>query len=164
WRSSPRGSRTVRGRPRPSATSAEPTGSAFVSSMRRLRRGPRLPNTGCIVTRPAGCWPPSCPARAQKLRGTSVRTTSCSWPPDAPGRFDSLMHILDSETRLLTPMAPADREEAENSGSDTHRTDAEIPGDTRYYQLTHDYLVPSIREWLARQQKERLRGRVELML
>jgi eukaryotic-like serine/threonine-protein kinase len=34
----------------------------------------------------------------------------------------------------------------------------------RYYQLTHDYLVPSLREWLTRKQKETRRGRAELLL
>ena len=33
-----------------------------------------------------------------------------------------------------------------------------------YYQLTHDYLVPSLREWLTRKQKETRRGRAELRL
>jgi serine/threonine protein kinase/formylglycine-generating enzyme required for sulfatase activity len=36
--------------------------------------------------------------------------------------------------------------------------------DTRHYQLTHDYLVPSLREWLAAKQKESRRGRAELRL
>ena len=34
----------------------------------------------------------------------------------------------------------------------------------RYYQLTHDYLVPSLREWLTRKQKETRKGRAELKL
>src|SRR5208337_1607263 len=34
----------------------------------------------------------------------------------------------------------------------------------KYYQLTHDYLVHSIREWLTRKQKETRRGRAELLL
>ena len=34
----------------------------------------------------------------------------------------------------------------------------------KYYQLTHDYLVPSLREWLTRKQKEVRRGRAELRL
>ena len=34
----------------------------------------------------------------------------------------------------------------------------------RYYQLTHDYLVPSLRNWLTRKQKETRRGRAELLL
>jgi len=34
----------------------------------------------------------------------------------------------------------------------------------RYYQLTHDYLVPSLREWFTRKQKQTRRGRAELRL
>src|SRR5438128_7890169 len=36
--------------------------------------------------------------------------------------------------------------------------------EARYFQLTHDYLVPSLREWLTRKQKETRRGRAELLL
>ena len=35
---------------------------------------------------------------------------------------------------------------------------------TRYYQLTHDYLVHSLRDWLTRKQRETRRGRAELLL
>ena len=38
------------------------------------------------------------------------------------------------------------------------------PSTFGYYQLTHDYLVPSIREWLTRKQRETRRGRAELRL
>ena len=34
----------------------------------------------------------------------------------------------------------------------------------RHYQLTHDYLVHSLREWLSRKQRETRRGRAELLL
>ena len=34
----------------------------------------------------------------------------------------------------------------------------------KYYQLTHDYLVPSLRDWLTRKQKETRRGRAEQRL
>jgi formylglycine-generating enzyme required for sulfatase activity len=33
-----------------------------------------------------------------------------------------------------------------------------------YYQLTHDYLVPALRQWLTRKQRETMRGRAELRL
>src|SRR5438128_6618744 len=36
--------------------------------------------------------------------------------------------------------------------------------EARYFQLTHDYLVPSLRDWLTRKQKETRRGRAELLL
>jgi serine/threonine protein kinase len=35
---------------------------------------------------------------------------------------------------------------------------------TCYYQLTHDYLVPALREWLTRKQRETRRGRSQLRL
>jgi hypothetical protein len=72
-----------------------------------------------------------------------------------PRDFDELLHILDSELRLITPTDPEGLE-GERSTSQT--------GGTRHYQLTHDYVVPSLREWLTRQQKETMRGRAELRL
>lgn len=62
------------------------------------------------------------------------------------GDFDELMSILDGELRMITP-TNAEEETAES-----------------YFQLTHDYLVPSLREWLSRKQKETKQGRAELML
>ena len=41
---------------------------------------------------------------------------------------------------------------------------AEKRSGQRYYQLTHDYLVHSLREWLTRKQRETRRGRAELIL
>ncbi len=69
-----------------------------------------------------------------------------------PKDFDDLIRILDSEIRLITPTDP------EGSGAGPR-----ISAD-RYYQLTHDYLVPSLRGWLTRKQKETRRGRAELLL
>ncbi|HUG70853.1 MAG TPA: SUMF1/EgtB/PvdO family nonheme iron enzyme [Pirellulaceae bacterium] len=68
-----------------------------------------------------------------------------------PRAFKELMRILDSETRLLTPV------DTEFSGGDSS------PG-RRCYQLTHDYLVPSLRQWLTKRQKETPIGRAELRL
>ena len=71
-----------------------------------------------------------------------------------PKAFGDLLRILDSETRLITPIDPEGIDE-----SAEHSTTG-----GKYYQLTHDYLVPSIREWLNRKQKETRRGRTELLL
>lgn len=68
-------------------------------------------------------------------------------------KFDELMQILDSELRLITPTDPEGP--PSEPGSDLT---------TKYYQLTHDYLVPSLREWLTRKQKVTRRGRAELRL
>ena len=58
-----------------------------------------------------------------------------------PKDFDELIRILDGEIRLLTPTDPEGKEEK----------DAALPvqAGEKYYQLTHDYLVPSLRDWLA---------------
>jgi formylglycine-generating enzyme required for sulfatase activity len=72
-----------------------------------------------------------------------------------PRDFDDLLRTLDGELRLITPTDP---EDAEGESS------APRPAGERHYQLTHDYLVPSLREWLTRKQKETWRGRAELRL
>ena len=74
-----------------------------------------------------------------------------------PNEFDDLIGILDGELRLLTPTDPEGIEADEEP-----RTPVQ-PGH-KYYQLTHDYLVPALREWLTRKQKETSRGRAELLL
>ena len=48
-------------------------------------------------------------------------------------------------------------------GSPTPVADAPA-APAKYYQLTHDYLVHSLRDWLTRKQKETRRGRAELLL
>ena len=73
-----------------------------------------------------------------------------------PEDFDELCRILDEEVRLITPTAPE-----QPSGSYRGKS---ATLDERYYQLTHDYLVPSIREWLTRNQRETRKGRAELRL
>ena len=73
---------------------------------------------------------------------------------DRPHEFADLTHILDNELRLITPTDP--------EGSDDDQSIAK-PGE-RYYQLTHDYLVHSLRDWLTRKQRESRRGRAELRL
>ncbi len=79
-----------------------------------------------------------------------------------PGDFDDLLCILDGELRLITPSDPAGA-----SGPKAHGLPSVgLPPTThqKYYQLTHDYLVPSLRDWLTRKQKETRRGRAELLL
>jgi hypothetical protein len=87
-----------------------------------------------------------------------------------PRDFDDLIRILDSETPLITPTDPEGVEaasggreppdSARHQGADAPRS----PTNEKYYQLTHDYLVPSLRDWLTRKQKETPRGRAELLL
>ncbi len=103
-----------------------------------------------------------------------------------PEQFDDLLQILDTRLRLITPTDPEgeeltqSRQVAKTQGkSDT--ADPALSAPSRpgvlalseaaqsdraplYYQLTHDYLVPSLRDWLTRKQKETRRGQAELLL
>ena len=74
---------------------------------------------------------------------------------ERPREFGDLLRILDSDLRLITP---ADPESSTGGGQPAS------PKGVRYFQLTHDYLVPSLREWMTRKQKETQRGRAELRL
>ncbi len=71
-----------------------------------------------------------------------------------PADFDDLLGILDDELTLITPAGP------ESSSSEVQPPNSSGPR----YQLTHDYLVHSLRHWLARTQRESRKGRAELRL
>ncbi len=71
-----------------------------------------------------------------------------------PADFNALLRILDGELRLISPTDPEGANDSSRSSSLA----------TRYYQLTHDYMVPSLRQWLTRKQQETRSGRAELRL
>ena len=84
--------------------------------------------------------------------------------------FEELLSILDGELRLITPTDPEGKDDDVAAFARTRANSEPVSnlhsgecGD-RYYQLTHDYLVPSLRDWLTRKQKETRRGRAELLL
>jgi formylglycine-generating enzyme required for sulfatase activity/serine/threonine protein kinase len=104
-----------------------------------------------------------------------------------PKDFADLLRILDGELRLVTPTDPEGATDGEPgalaTGGAGQTPVADAPGSpgtpvanavppapgspdagARFYQLTHDYLVPSLRDWLTRKQKETRRGRAELLL
>jgi serine/threonine protein kinase/formylglycine-generating enzyme required for sulfatase activity len=86
-----------------------------------------------------------------------------------PRDFDDLLRILDGEVRLITPADPegddrGDKRPACQPAQQPTSEDACGYGPGRHYQLTHDYLVPALRDWLTRKQKETRRGRAELRL
>jgi serine/threonine protein kinase/formylglycine-generating enzyme required for sulfatase activity len=74
-----------------------------------------------------------------------------------PQEFNALLRVLDAELRLVTPADP------EGAAGADGKPGPGRPG-AAYYQLTHDYLVPALREWLTRKQRETRRGRAELRL
>jgi hypothetical protein len=97
-----------------------------------------------------------------------------------PADFASLLAILDGELRLITPTepdegsggpvgAPVQGSEQgagqREQGIDNPESNPGAAGQNpRWFQLTHDYLVPSLRDWLTRKQRETRRGPAELRL
>jgi len=65
-----------------------------------------------------------------------------------PKLFDELLRILDKQLFLITPIDQGGRLESDG-GQATGSVE-------RYYQLTHDYLVPSLREWRSNKNQEAL--------
>ena len=73
-----------------------------------------------------------------------------------PDEFHTLLAILENEVRLIAPTEP--------DGTSFDNGAAEVSAGAKYYQLTHDFLVPALREWLTRKQTETRRGRAQLLL
>ncbi|MGI9519338.1 MAG: protein kinase domain-containing protein [Pirellulaceae bacterium] len=73
-----------------------------------------------------------------------------------PQAFNDLIRILDKQLRLITLTDPEGiRDEESVRDIDTNQA---------CYQLTHDFLVGSLRSWLTRKKKITMRGRAELRL
>ncbi len=99
------------------------------------------------------------PERGSRIKGRMMsydELLAASGYQNRTADFDAVLRILDSEVRLITPSDS--EEEAEGKGAP-----AESPA-KKSYQLTHDFLVPSLREWLTQKQNETSRGRAELLL
>ena len=106
---------------------------------------------------------------------TTEQLRACSGYAARAEDFQELLRILNTELRLITPTDPEGEEAAiaETSADPASPSSVVCPPSSvlgppssglRYYQLTHDYLVPSLRTWLTRKQKETRRGRAELRL
>ena len=94
---------------------------------------------------------------------SSAELLAASGYAGRPKDFDDLLRILDDEVRLITPTDP----EGQDVGQVADLPEMPQIGNRRagrYYQLTHDYLVHSLREWLTRKQRETRKGRAELRL
>lgn len=71
-----------------------------------------------------------------------------------PVEFNALLKVLDSDLRLITPIGVA-------TGEESTKTEG---NPTTHYQLTHDFLVGSLRDWLTQKKRSTRRGRAELCL
>ncbi|MEM7454100.1 MAG: SUMF1/EgtB/PvdO family nonheme iron enzyme [Planctomycetota bacterium] len=91
------------------------------------------------------------PEKGSDIKGnmrSSSELMKASGLSGSPRDFDDLIGILDGRLRLITPTEP----ELGSSENEAH------------YQLTHDYLVPSLRNWITRNQRSTVSGRAKLRL
>lgn len=95
--------------------------------------------------------------KGQRLSDEALQTAAGYQNRDTD--FEDLLRILEGELRLLTAVDPEGAPDGIQSGQQPATGLVE-----RDYQLAHDFLVPSIREWLSRKQKESRQGRAELLL
>jgi hypothetical protein len=79
---------------------------------------------------------------------------------DRPDRFEDLLQLLDHQLRLVTPTNPESHVLATEVCEPSHSP----PYGQRLYQLTHDFMVEPIREWVTQGQRRTVRGRAELCL
>ena len=97
------------------------------------------------------------PEHGSTIKGLKSRfelATACGLTDDS-SRFNRIIEVLDRQLHIITPTEPEPVAEGDTSRADSNNA---------LYRLTHDYLVPSLREWLTRNQKETRRGRAELRL
>lgn len=80
-----------------------------------------------------------------------------------PREFQELMGILDGDLRLITPVDESMKTDARDTESEEIESQ-EVSKSSRSYQLAHDYMVPSLRDWLTQKQRETKKGRAELKL
>ena len=92
--------------------------------------GALLPESGREIKRPRRPWRELLDASGYASR---------------PRSFDELLRILDKELFLITPIDQGVRLESDG-GQATGSVE-------RYYQLTHDFLVPPLREWRNKDQE-----------
>ncbi|MBL8853078.1 MAG: SUMF1/EgtB/PvdO family nonheme iron enzyme [Planctomycetaceae bacterium] len=96
---------------------------------------------------------------------TELELRNVSGYQQQPKQFQEVLRILDAELRLVTPTDVAGILPSEVESTPVEEElPANITGENSHFQLTHDFLVPAVREWLTRKQRETAKGRAELRL
>ncbi len=90
-----------------------------------------------------------------KLQGSRMLQDAAGYTGKDP-EFADLMNILDHELRMVTPV--------DLEGLFADGKEPALAGREPHYQLTHDYLVPPLRQWLTRKERETIPGRARLCL
>ena len=89
--------------------------------------------------------------------------------------FDTLIQLMDQQLRLITPvdarfglLSPSESRESEKQcdepGSSIASLTTNAENVEQRFQLTHDYLVPSIRQWITQRRSRSFQGRFHSLL
>ena len=100
------------------------------------------------------------PTNASKIKGHTrsyQELLIASGYQEQPQEFAILMRVLDTQTRLLTPVDT-------NQPDDVDYENGETLTPEKQYHLTHDHLVQPLLTWLNRKQRESRRGRAQIAL
>lgn len=100
-----------------------------------------------------------CPAPGRSLCGSacdSRHLLKVSGYTESPRKFEELLSILNHRLKLISLVDPEDLT-CETGASETEE-------DCRYYRLSHDYLVPIVRQWTTSRERRSLLERARLQL
>jgi eukaryotic-like serine/threonine-protein kinase len=117
------------------------------------------------------------PAIGSDIKGHQKNSTELSEAagyPKESADFRELIHLLDRKLRLITPVeenailsvrnsVQKIAADAQADSSETERSHGAAEKDIGY-QLTHDFLVTSVRDWLSLNLSRTMAGRAELRL
>jgi tetratricopeptide (TPR) repeat protein len=106
------------------------------------------------------------PSIGTDIKGSMQNTTllqKAAGYESKPREFQDLLAILDKNLRLITAVDEESWKSAGRIEKSDNTSNLSLPS-SHFYQLAHDYMVPSLREWLTRKQRETKKGRAELKL
>jgi serine/threonine protein kinase/formylglycine-generating enzyme required for sulfatase activity len=103
------------------------------------------------------------PAPAANIKGRMHSRRELAAECGLPEESHTFAQLIENLTReyIITPTEPSIPNPVSSTQSPDHAAD--VP-QAMYYQLTHDYLVPSLREWLTEEKRKTWKGRAELRL
>jgi formylglycine-generating enzyme required for sulfatase activity len=90
-----------------------------------------------------------------KMRSSSELASTCELQ-DEPERFNRVLDVLGHELHLISATEKI-LDTKKGSSADVERREG-------YYQLTHDFMVTPLRDWLTQERRKSWRGRAEVTL
>jgi formylglycine-generating enzyme required for sulfatase activity len=107
---------------------------------------------------------PPPPSSIRRTARSDAELRAASGYAERPEDFAALVRVLDTGLRLITPVDPEGVDEVQGGTPRALSKHAEGDHSGPSYQLAHDYLVGSVRQWIERKQQETRSGRARRLL